>query len=320
MQTEIQLGKQTSLSVDDPFLEKVKPNSLAVDVTNLCNLKCKHCFWWRDEHLVKENYKILDTVKLLLKRYPSITNILWYGGEPLINDSSRNIVAEGVKLLKRNNAIITNGTVPLPVWKENGVKYGISIDGTEEIHDELRGKNVYKKIKENIREGVANGLDISINYCINAINIDCIPDFMEEWKDSGVNKIYFTMYVPEVNDDSGLELSYEQMDSVVPLLTQLKDKYPIIGNSYKMIELLRSKYGKELTENCQMNVNLSTERNSVNTLHLSNDGTIKSPCTFGSDEICDKCRSITHVALYAAKVLRDRDSLYMLLNGYHKVS
>jgi len=316
---ETKLAK--GLSVNDPFLDKLKPSSLAVDVTNLCNLRCKHCFWVRDRHLYPtEEVDVLKTVKKLLKKFPTITNILWYGGEPLLNDTTKNILEEGFKLLKRNNVIITNGTLPLPAYKENGVKFGISIDGTEELHDEIRGINVYKKIKKNIADGIAKGLDISINFCINAQNISCIPDFLEEWHKTGINKIYFTMYVPEKNDTSGLELSNEQMAEASKLLKKMKDQYPIIGNSYKMIELLHPDYGKELAENCFMNVNLSTEKRSVTTLHLSYDGTIKTPCTYGTDETCEKCRSITHVALYASKVLKDKESLLMLLNGYHKTS
>jgi MoaA/NifB/PqqE/SkfB family radical SAM enzyme len=322
METETSLLKSLkSLSVDDPFLEMLKPSSLAVDVTNMCNLHCKHCFWVRDKHLYPtERQDVLETVKKLLKKFPSITNILWYGGEPLLNETTKNILVEGFKLLKRNNVVITNGTIPLPAYKENGVKYGISIDGTEELHDQMRGKNVYKKIKKNIKEGLAKGIDISINFCINSQNISCIPDFLEEWHKTGINKIYFTMYVPEKDDTSGLELSNKQMEESSLLLMEMKKKYSIVGNSYKMIELLHPKYSKELAENCFMNVNLSSESKSVTTLHLAYDGTIKTPCTYGTDETCEKCRSITHVALYASKVLKDRESLYMLLDGYHKTS
>ncbi|MCF6243207.1 MAG: hypothetical protein L3J74_17950, partial [Bacteroidales bacterium] len=196
----------------------------------------------------------------------------------------------------------------------------ISIDGTEELHDQMRGKNVYKKIKKNVKEGLAKGIDISINFCINSQNISCIPEFLEEWNNTGINKIYFTMYVPEKDDTSGLELSNEQMEESSLLLTEMKKKYPIIGNSYKMIELLKPKYSKDMAANCYMNVNLSTKNKSVTTLHLAYDGTIKVPCTYGTDETCEKCRSITHVALYASRVLKDRDSLFMLLDGYHKTS
>lgn len=287
----------------------------------MCNLHCKHCFWVRDKHLYPtKTQDVLENVKTLLKKFPSITNILWYGGEPLLNETTKNILVEGFKLLKRNNVVITNGTIPLPAYKKNGVKYGISIDGTEELHDQMRGKNVYKKIKKNIKEGLDKGIDISINYCINSQNINCIPEFLEEWHQTGINKIYFTMYVPEKDDTSGLELSDSQMIESSLLLMEIKKKYPIVGNSYKMIELLHPKYGKQLAKNCFMNVNLSSKKKSVTTLHLAYDGTIKTPCTYGTDETCEKCRSITHVALYASKVLKDRESLYMLLDGYHKTS
>ena len=45
--------------------------------------------------------------------------------------------------------VVTNGTLPIPRF-DNIYFYWISLDGTESVHDNIRGKGSYKKTKDNI--------------------------------------------------------------------------------------------------------------------------------------------------------------------------
>jgi MoaA/NifB/PqqE/SkfB family radical SAM enzyme len=45
--------------------------------------------------------------------------------------------------------VVTNGTCPLPRFK-NLYFYWVSLYGTEQIHDSVRGKGLYSKTKKNI--------------------------------------------------------------------------------------------------------------------------------------------------------------------------
>jgi sulfatase maturation enzyme AslB (radical SAM superfamily) len=305
-----------TLPLSSPLLDELQPSALSVDVTNACNLRCKHCFWdsYDEELSTGTNGDILDSVKEVLKKYPTITNITWYGGEPLISNKTIEIVRQGLTF-KKNNLIMTNGTFPIPEWRDNA-HFGISMDGTQKIHDLIRGVNVYNKIKKNILSAKAKDIRIFLLYCINAINIDCIPDFLKEWGHiSGLSGIGFTAYTPILGKPSYLTLSDRQRDSVVSVLTRMKKRYgKLICNTEVMIELIRAKYGEELAHHCQMNV--FNTRN-VNSLHLCNDGSVRVPCALGKGADHVHCRSITKVALYAGKVLRDRDSVRTLLRMYH---
>lgn len=309
-----------SISISSEMLEGMKPSAISVDVTNLCNLNCKHCFWDEYQRQVhqKTNLKILDSVKEVLDRFKSITNILWYGGEPLINDQTRNIIKEGIKLIK-NNLIITNGTFPFPDFKEN-VHYAVSIDGTEKVHNFLRGKEIYNKIKDNIQTALNNDVPLGLLYCINAYNIDVIPDFLEEWADQNLLGFCFTVYTPLRNKNSYLTPTDEQRYAMINILQEMKKKYgDLIINSDKMIELLDPKYGEELAKECPMN--LFNTKSRVYCLHLCNDGTIRIPCSLGHDASHVECRSITKIGLYAGTILNDRKSyrslLRMYLSNYH---
>ena len=307
----------STVPLDSEILEGLQPSALSVDVTNLCNLRCKHCFWDAyDEALpAGTNESILDSVKAVLKKYPSITNITWYGGEPLISEKTIALVQQGLTF-KKNNLVITNGTFPIPEWREN-IHFAVSLDGTQEIHDSLRGANTYIKSKKNILSAIAQGVPVAILYCVNATNIECIPDFMTEWADKAIIGIVFTAYAPLTNKNSYLSLSDGQRDRAVSLLLQMKKKYGrLIGNTETMIELVRAKYGEEMAQDCPMNVLNRSGRGGCS-LHMCNDSSIRMPCALGKDADCLQCRSVTKLALYAGLVLRDKRSLVAAFRMYH---
>ena len=91
-----------TVPLSSELLDGLQPSALSVDVTNVCNLRCKHCFWDAyDENLpASTNESILDSVKEALKKYPTITNITWYGGEPLISKKTIALVQQGLTLKK----------------------------------------------------------------------------------------------------------------------------------------------------------------------------------------------------------------------------
>lgn len=308
-----------TVPLSSELLDDLQPSALSVDVTNVCNLRCKHCFWDSyDEALpAGTNEDIIDSVKEALKKYPTITNITWYGGEPLISNKTIALVQQGLTF-KKNNLVITNGTFPIPEWREN-VHFAVSIDGTQGIHDSLRGADTYNKTKKNVLVAVTKGVPIAILYCLNSLNIDCIPDFLAEWADMNTIGIVFTAYAPLTNRDSYLSLTDGQRDRAVSLLLRVKKKYGrVIVNTETMIELIRAAYGEEMAQDCPMNV--CNKQGRVYSLHMCNNGSIRVPCALGRDADCIHCRSVTKLALYAGMVLRDKRSLLAAFIMYHSKS
>lgn len=309
----------STVPLDSELLEGLQPSALSVDVTNLCNLRCKHCFWDAyDENLpAGTNGDVIDSAKEVLRKYPTITNITWYGGEPLISNKTIALIQQGLTF-KKNNLVITNGTLPIPEWREH-VHFAVSLDGTQEIHDSLRGVNTYNKTKKNVLSALTKGVPVGILYCVNATNIDCIPDFLEEWADKNTIGIVFTAYAPLQGRDSYLSLTDGQRDRAVSLLLRMKKQYGrAIVNTETMIELIRAQYGEELAHNCPMDV--LNEQGNVLSLHMCNDGSIRLPCALGRDADCLQCRSVTKMALYAGLVLRDKRSLLASFRMYHSKS
>ena len=108
-------------------------------VTNRCNLDCNYCFFKR------ENQDQSLTPELVLERVKHFKNIVFTGGEPLLNF---NWIKEFILLAQEKNIhfnkfmLFTNGTLlnqnKLDFLKKFDVDINISLDGPRFVHDANR--------------------------------------------------------------------------------------------------------------------------------------------------------------------------------------
>lgn len=118
-----------------------------VEITNSCNLMCKHCYGHFNNKKNMELFEFEDIVQQLYNL--GCTKIVISGGEPLIVGDK---IYEYSKIVKKYNipflALTTNGTL------DNISDYKIlklfdliqvSIDGKEKQHNYIRGKGNYNK-------------------------------------------------------------------------------------------------------------------------------------------------------------------------------
>lgn len=152
------------------------PQYLILFVSNKCWMKCSHC--WFNEDWKCENLKTPDlTFDELKKLSGSIKSIMFLsitGGEAF----GRNDIEEVIKLFTKNGKtkryqIPTSGYLcdriigkTENILKQNpGIPFrvDVSLDGTEEIHDEIRNlKGSFSKAAETIKE--LNKLKKKFNY------------------------------------------------------------------------------------------------------------------------------------------------------------
>jgi MoaA/NifB/PqqE/SkfB family radical SAM enzyme len=82
----------------------------SADVTNLCSLKCKHCYWWLNRESQKElssdEWRNVVRQNFIKKGVISITLA---GGESLLRP---NVIEAIIKEMRwRTVSIVTNGTI-----------------------------------------------------------------------------------------------------------------------------------------------------------------------------------------------------------------
>jgi Fe-coproporphyrin III synthase len=222
----------------------------SVDVINVCNLHCTHCYWWlnrknEDQDLSADEWK--QIIRRTFKKQ-KIFVVTLVGGEPTMRPD---VIEVFCKEMPKRVCVVSNGTYPLKRF-DNLYFYWISLDGTEKIHDQIRGRGSYSKTKQNILEYVSgpdrNGKpawkDIWITMTINSLNNNSIDDLLQEWKGL-VNKIGFQFHTPFVKGDP-LWLPYgHERDNIVDKLIALRGKYPdFVINSKKQFTLMKGNWGR----------------------------------------------------------------------------
>jgi Fe-coproporphyrin III synthase len=264
----------------------------SVDVNNICNLHCSHCYWWLNrkndaEDLSAEQWR--EIIRRTFKRQ-HVYVVTLVGGEPTMRPDIIQVFCEE---MPRRVCVVTNGTFPLKRF-ENLYFYWISLDGTEEVHDSIRGKGAYVKTKQNIleyrrgpdRKGKPAWKDIWITMTINSLNYNTIEDLVEEWK-SKVNKIGFQFHTPFIKNDPLWMPFGDKRTQVVDSLISLRKKYPhFVINGEKQLSLMKGNWGGIGTTPIQCP--------SWAILSLDHMGRIKQPCCIGSADkglkpICEEC-------------------------------
>jgi Fe-coproporphyrin III synthase len=265
----------------------------SVDVNNVCNLHCTHCYWWLNRKEEEQDMSVEDWRRIIREKFNKqhifVTTLV--GGEPTLRPDILEVFCE---MMPKRVCVVTNATFPLRRY-DGLYFYWVSMDGTEAVHDSIRGKGSYAKSKKNIMDYIAspprNGKpaykDIWITMTINSLNYTTVEDLAEEWR-GVINKIGFQFHTPFVKGDPLMLPFGEVRNQVVDKIIAMKEKYPdYIINSPKQISLMRGNWGGVGTTPVQCP--------SWAILSLDHMGRVKQPCCIGSADskglkpICEEC-------------------------------
>ena len=250
----------------------------SADIINVCNLKCVHCYWWTTREptageLTPEQWR---TVIQNSYRKMRIANVTVVGGEPMLR---KDVVEVFSQEMKNRMSVVTNGMFPL--MDIDGLFF-VSIDGTEETHNRIRGPKTYARIKTNVKNFVDSGGRVDINMTLNTLNCKDILPVLREWDDIA-GRISIQFHTPFVdNDPLWLPFGEERnkiIDSILDY-TRNENKHFVV-NSKEQFELMRGNWGYKCP-NWMI-------------LPLDYRGNIKMPCCMGSanegamQPQCDKC-------------------------------
>lgn len=282
------------------FFKVHYPLGISFDITNRCNLRCKHCYFLKQnqkEELSDEG--LLARIHELKKNYPSVIHAGWIGGEPLLR---KELLVQCTQLFPLN-MIVTNGTIELPVIS-NSV-FNVSVDGTREYYEKIRGAGVYDKVKDNANR---NDIRINVTCVLNRFNGDCIEALLKEWKNTYIQGISFSFYTPQKGVDDSLYLTGPQKDMLIDRLLNLKKVYgDFILNSRSILNLMRSTTSGEITSRCKSPKAI---------LSVDAKGDIKSPCVMGSKIDCSRCGCVVPYEIESVVGRRHFDSMRMVKKFY----
>lgn len=264
----------------------------SIDVTNRCNLRCKHCYFFSSNHDRNPELSIdewLAKIEAIQKGRGAFYSCTWVGGEPLLRAE---LIEKGRRFF-RANRIVTNGTLPLPAWPD--VEFHVSVDGTEALHDAIRGAGCYEKIQRNLSTVRSEGLTIALACCLNRSNLGCVQELISEWREvPHIRHILFDFITPVRSAKEDLSLTFEERDRALDLLEEMKRTYgDFIGGPPRTFDLMRTH-----------NRHRAIGKRCVFRLHgtaFDAGGEIKHPCVMGPGADCDRCGCIVPFSVRAWK-------------------
>ena len=206
-----------------------------LEVTRSCNLRCKHCLNSSGEAIPNQlsTEEFRNLIKELAKE--GVQDIRFTGGEPLLHKE----IYDLIKLASDNGvytSIGTNGTLitegVAKKLKNSGLKKAVvSIDGTEKMHDFVRGEGNFKKAIKGLQNLIDQEINVRVNSVIMRSNMNAVISLAKELHKKGIH-VFIRRFL-EAGRGTELEnnmLSKEDYKYVKEQLEEeLKGKY-IIGH------------------------------------------------------------------------------------------
>lgn len=212
------------------------PTRVSINITQKCNLECKHCLSSSgradpDELTTKELFVFIDQLEEAGKPTLSIG-----GGEPLMREDLFEVMAYA---RKKNIpvSVVTNGTLINEyiakelnsLWLTN---ITISIDGFKKNHEFIRGKGTFESVIRGtkiLREYVSTA-KLNIRVAVNTKNIKDCPEIINLAEKLKLDTIRLTPVLPigRVIENQHLLLNQEQYLQFLKNCHEVKAKIEVI--------------------------------------------------------------------------------------------
>ena len=273
--------------------------SLSIEITRECPLRCPGCYAYGSEHLggdvtlrevsdFKGQALIDGILELVARHRPEHVSLV--GGEPLVRFRELDVLLPQLADKGLHVQVVTSAVRPIPLaWASiPRLSVVVSIDGLQPEHDVRRAPATYDRILKHI-----DGQRIVVHCTVTrqqVVRRGYLREFASFWSDQkDVRKIWYSLYTPQVGEESDEKLRPEDRARVVEELLELRQEFPKIEMPKGMIEV----YAKppQSPDECVF---------SRVTHSLSADLRTKiTPCQFGGTPDCANCGCIASAGLGA---------------------
>jgi MoaA/NifB/PqqE/SkfB family radical SAM enzyme len=273
--------------------------ALSIEITRECPLRCPGCYAYGDEHLggdvtlrdVRDfkGQELVDKFMAIVdERRPLHVSIV--GGEPLVR--YRELGAILPQLAKRgiHAQVVTSAVREIPrEWRGLfRLSIVVSIDGLQPEHDARRTPATYDRILKHIV-----GHQITVHCTVTRQQVNR-PGYLEEFirfwsaRDE-VEKIWMSLYTPQMGEISDERLRPEDRIRVVNDLMALRLRYPKLFTPKGLLEVYAAP--PPSPDECVF---------AKTTECVSADFTTKiTPCQYGGSPDCSQCGCIASAGLAA---------------------
>jgi MoaA/NifB/PqqE/SkfB family radical SAM enzyme len=169
--------------------------SLAIHLTDNCNLNCKHCYLGPPSK--RNNSLSLEQIKqaLIFYKEKGFNAVSFHGGESFLYPHLRQAVDLAKEMGYNTIKISTNGSYPqiIDLFNPQEIDYfSIGLDGaTPETHDYHRAPGHFEQALFTIQKAITKGFKISVGFCITRQTLDELKDIIYLLDGLGVSRLNF---------------------------------------------------------------------------------------------------------------------------------
>jgi MoaA/NifB/PqqE/SkfB family radical SAM enzyme len=262
---------------------------LSIEITKECPLKCPGCYAYDSAHLggevtlrqlsdLRGEALVSGVVDLVRKHKPLHVSLV--GGEPLVRHRELSRILPALSELGVFTLVVTSAVVPVPLEWMNipRLRVAVSVDGLPEDHDIRRKPATYDLILKNIE-----GRLVNIHWVITRPMLKR-PSYLEEYvafwnARPEVNRIWVSLYTPQVGEESTEKLTYEDRVALARELPALARRYPkLLMNEGVALTFVSPPKDPNECIFARMSVNVSADLKSR-----------IEPCVFGGTPDCSQC-------------------------------
>jgi radical SAM protein with 4Fe4S-binding SPASM domain len=202
-------------------------------ITNLCNLRCRHCY--QDDFSLKSDLnwaglkKVLNNLLLTVRKWDKTACIHLTGGEPLmkpelfslLNDLDQQPIVEELGIITNGLSIDQELMSRLSEFSKLK-KMKISLDGgNSETNDTIRSKGAFDKVMGNISSIKKDGrFEIILLFTVMKKNFKNLQSLIKLCQDSGIDGLIIERFIPlgKGREIVGEVLSKEEWREMIGML------------------------------------------------------------------------------------------------------
>jgi Fe-coproporphyrin III synthase len=193
-------------------------HSAEVDITDNCNLHCQHCYHFYGRDKLNKKDQPLDVWEKRFKELytKGVRFILLVGGEPALRIDILMLAHKIFPFI----FVITNGTIKIP--SEFKHRLFVSIDGSREVNDSIRGQGVYDRVLKNYTDDDR----VVVNMVLAEQNYTELEHVVRLARESGFTGVVCNIYTPRNDGYNPWELGGEARQAIIRELVRVKKLFP----------------------------------------------------------------------------------------------
>lgn len=211
---------------DFPFAPRV----VGWELTLRCNMRCSHCGSRAgdprpNELTVEEGFSLIDQMAELGTEVLTLS-----GGEPLTHPAwdkyAKRLVDHGVRTFMISNGLLLEQSVGRML--DCGLqRVGISLDGTEEVHDRIRNyPGSFRQALKGVKKAREAGIMVGVMSHISAVNRDSFPKMYEVFSEAGFEfwQIQVAFCQGRMEDDHNMLLDPADLPDFMKVVRGFQDR------------------------------------------------------------------------------------------------